>query len=88
MNEAIRENWGKPGMPPKIVEVVHKQILFERGDVKLEQVLILGHHVHLGQILQGWRGGETSVLRQTDATGQTRTIKLNLIEKYKQLVQL
>ena len=60
----MKENWNRtPGMPPRYVEVLDRQVLFESPNVKQEQIYIEGSHPHLGHPQAGWSGCETVVTK-------------------------
>lgn len=70
MNERITEyprteNWSRPGMPPRFVDVVGRETLTDAGTFKRERVWIRGAHPHLGKLHpRGWSGFETIVERE------------------------
>ena len=49
--------------PPKH-EVLHRQTVSEGKAIRYDRVYIEGHHVHLGELIQGWRGNETIVYEE------------------------
>ena len=73
-----KENWGEHGMPPIMVEVLHREILADNNSSYKEKVYIKGHKIHLGVLHQGWQGEETIVMRER-RNGKVRLIKDDLL---------
>lgn len=59
----MKENWGRPGMPPIEVDVLHRVVDHESEISKRERVWIRGYKPHLGEVINGWSGEETFIER-------------------------
>ena len=59
----MKENWGRPGMPPIWVDVLDRQVVRSGKSMEHQVIYVRGHHQHLGKLHQGWSGPETIVER-------------------------
>lgn len=60
----MKENWGRPGMPPLNYEILDRWVRYDSETYRAETVFVQGYHPHLGKIQQGWSGTETVVERE------------------------
>jgi hypothetical protein len=59
-----QENWARPGMPPQVVEVICRQVLYDADGLCEEIVHLVGANPILGIVIRGLTGPETVVVKQ------------------------